>query len=207
MESVEKQTYAPLEIVVVDGPSTDGTARLAQSFPRVHYLRQSGAGMWNALNEGLGQARGEFVAIISADDLWVPDKVQVQVNYLLAHPDAQYTFGLTKFVLIEGETPPRAFRTELFQGAREAILLEVLLARRGLFERVGKFDESLRVVSDVDWFARLTNLNAPHAVIPRVLLQKRIHAHNLSTEPSLSAAFNHEILVAMRSQMQRHRKL
>lgn len=205
LASVEAQTYAPLEIIVVDGPSTDETPRIAQSFPRVRYLRQTGAGMWNALNEGLAAAHGEFIAMISSDDLWVSDKIELQVAYLLAHPDIEYTLGLTKFVLIEGETPPRAFRTELFEGAHLAILLEALLARKGLFDRVGKFDESLRVASDVDWFARLASLNASRMIIPRVLLRKRIHRHNLSTEPSLSQTFNHELLAAMRNQMLRRR--
>lgn len=205
LASVEAQTYAPLEIIIVDGPSTDDTAAIARSFPRVHYLQQTGTGMWNALNEGLDAARGEFVAMISSDDLWFPQKIELQVAYLLAHPDVDYTLGLTRFVLIEGETVPAAFRPELFQEPRLAILLEVLLARKTLFERVGKFDESLRIASDVDWFARLTNLNATRAVIPQVLLQKRIHAHNLSTEPTLAQEFNHELLSAMRNQMLRRR--
>lgn len=205
LASVGAQTYAPLEILVVDGPSTDRTPELAQSYPRVRYMRQTGAGMWNALNEGLEAVRGEFVAMISSDDLWVPQKIQVQVEYLLAHPEVQYTFGLTKFVLIEGETAPRAFRPELFEGAREAILLEVLLARKEVFDRVGKFDESLRIASDVDWFARLTSLRAPHVIIPQVLLHKRIHEHNLSTEPSLGTTITHELLVAVRNQMLRSR--
>jgi len=189
----------------VDGPSTDQTPRIAQAFPRVRYMQQTGAGMWNALNEGLDAARGEFVAMISSDDLWDSEKVKLQVEYLLAHPQIEYTLGLTRFVLIEGETAPVAFRPELFEGAREALLLEVFLARKALFDRVGKFDESLRIASDVDWFARLAHLNVPRAILPRVLLQKRIHAHNLSTEPSLSRTINHEILAAMRNQMLRRR--
>ncbi len=205
LASVDAQTYAPFEVIVVDGPSTDETPRIAQSFARVRYMQQSGVGMWNAVNEGMDAARGEFVAMISSDDLWDENKLQLQVEYLRDHPDTRHVFGLTKFVLIEGETPPRAFRTELFHGEHLAILLESLLARKTLFERVGRFDETFRMASDVDWFARLENLHEPRGVIPRVLTYKRIHAHNLSSEPTLSKTFNHELLAMMRAQVLRQR--
>lgn len=205
LATVAAQTYTPLEVIIIDGPSTDETPRIANSYPGVRYLRQTGVGMWNALNEGLDAARGEFIAMLSSDDLWSPDKVELQVHYMLEHPEIDYTFGLTKFVLIEGETAPAAFRKELFEQPRQAILLEVLLARKKVFESVGKFDESLRVASDVDWFARLVDVNTSRVILPRVLLQKRIHAHNLSTEPSSGGEIKHEILTAMRNQMLRQR--
>ena len=205
LASVHAQTYAPLEIIVVDGASTDETPRIAQSFPRVRYMQQSGVGMWNAVNEGLDAARGEFVAMISSDDLWVQEKIQLQVEYLIERPEIQYVFGLTHFQLMEGETPPRAFRAELLQGEHLAILLESMLARKTLMQRVGKFEEAMRVASDVDWFARLGNLNEPRGVIPRVLLHKRIHAANLSSEPSSGASFKHDVLWAMHAQVLRRR--
>lgn len=207
LASIEAQTYAPLEIIVVDGPSTDGTERIARSFPRVRYFRQSGKGMWNAVNDALEAARGEFVAMISSDDLWMPDKVRLQVDYLRDHPASGYVLGLTKFILIEGETPPRAFRPELFQGEHAAILLEVLLARKSLFDRVGKFDETLFVISDVDWFARLANLHDPGGTVPQVLLHKRIHANNLSSAVSSGKTYQREMLSALRMQMQRRKSL
>lgn len=206
LASVDAQTYTPLEIIVIDGPSSDETPRIAQEFPRVRYLRQRGVGMWNALNEGFDAACGEFVAMISSDDLWRPDKVQMQVEYLREHPTVEYVFGLTKFVLLEGEQAPRAFRAELFEEPREAIVLEAMLARKTLLERVGKFDESFEVLADVDWFARLKNVNATRALLPHVVLQKRIHANNLSTAPKKGATIQHEMLTAMHAQLRRKRE-
>lgn len=205
LASVDAQTYPHLEIIVIDGPSTDATARIAQSFPRVRYLKQTGTGMWNAVNEGIQGARGEFVAMISSDDQWAPDKTMLQVEYLSTHPETDHVLCLTRFVLVPGETAPSAFRAELFEGDQEAILLEALMARKTLFECVGKFDESLKIASDVDWFARLGNLRKPRGMIPRALLIKRIHAKNLSTEPAWHEVFRHEVLTAMHSQMHRHR--
>lgn len=203
--SVDAQTYRNLEIVVIDGPSTDGTAHIAQSFPRVRYIRQTGAGLWNAVNEGVQAARGEFIAMISSDDQWAPDKTELQVQYLASHSETDHVLCLTRFVLVPGETAPRAFRAELLEGDRVAILLEALMARKTLFQRVGKFDESLKIASDVDWFARLANLHQPRGMIPRALLNKRIHAKNLSTDPTQRQVFRHDVLTAMHRQMQLRR--
>ncbi len=205
LTSVETQTYTPIEIIVIDGPSTDNTAEIAKSFASVRYARQSGVGMWNALNEGLTLARGEFIAMISSDDIWLADKIQMQVDYLRAHPAIQYVLGLTKFVLIDGETPPRAFRVELLQGTHAALLPEAILARKSLYARTGKFDESFAITADVEWLARLTAAHEPYAVLPHVLLHKRIHANNLSTSPRAAPVHNHELLAIMRNQMRRYR--
>src|SRR4051794_31039092 len=87
LQSIAAQTYSPIEVIVVDGASTDDTPHIAQSFPFVRYLRQTRVNMWNALNEGFELAQGECIAMLSSDDLWLPEKVALQFEYLLAHPD------------------------------------------------------------------------------------------------------------------------
>jgi glycosyltransferase involved in cell wall biosynthesis len=202
LASVNAQTYAPLEIIVVDGPSTDDTARIAQSFPRVRYLRQTGVNMFNALNEGLEAARCEYIAMISGDDLWTPGKLQMQVEHLQRHPETDCVFGLTKHVFLDGEIP-HGFRTEFLQGEHAAMYLEAMLVRKTVFEHVGKFDETLRQASDTDWFARFSHLNLRRDFIPRVVLSRRMHATNLSH--TLGGNLYHELLVATRAQTVRHR--
>jgi glycosyltransferase involved in cell wall biosynthesis len=83
LRSVMAQTYANLEIIVVDDGSNDGTAaiveRIAREEPRIIFLRQPNAGVAAARNTGIARAQGEFIAPIDADDIWHPRKVEKQI--------------------------------------------------------------------------------------------------------------------------------
>src|SRR5512147_1784621 len=149
LASIAAQTYAPVEVVIVDGPSSDATPEIARSFPGVRYLRQSGTGMWNALNEGIEASRGELVAFLSDDDLWVEDKLRLQVEALVADAAAMYAIGRARFVRIEGAPLPASFRPELLEGEHLGRLPEVVLVRRRLFRDLGTFDERLAIGADI----------------------------------------------------------
>jgi GT2 family glycosyltransferase len=88
IESVLGQGYRPIEVVVVDDGSTDETAAVVGGFgPTVHYVRQENQGVSAARNRGLREVRGEFVAFLDSDDVWLPWKVEAEVAVLRAHPD------------------------------------------------------------------------------------------------------------------------
>src|ERR1044071_9784434 len=86
IESVLAQTYAPLETIVVDDGSSDGTAAVARSHPGVTLISQENAGPAAARNRGFAASRGELIAFHDADDLMTPDKLAVQVGEMLAKP-------------------------------------------------------------------------------------------------------------------------
>jgi glycosyltransferase involved in cell wall biosynthesis len=92
IESALAQTHRDLEIVVVDDGSRDDTAavvaRVEARDPRVRYVHQDNAGVSAARNRGFAEARGEFVALLDSDDLWLPDKLAAQVRCLEALPEA-----------------------------------------------------------------------------------------------------------------------
>jgi glycosyltransferase involved in cell wall biosynthesis len=187
MRSVLAQTWDPLEIVVVDGHSTDATADIARSFPRTRYLLQPGRGIAEAYNVGIARARGGFVAFLSHDDLWTPDKLTSQMDALLAAPHLGFVVAHARFFLEAGSTAPRSFRAGLLEGDHVAYIMETLLARRQVFDTVGPFDAALSTGEDVDWFTRARDLPVAHAVVPRVLLHKRVHQTNASlNDPATS---------------------
>ncbi|MCL4396266.1 MAG: glycosyltransferase [Chloroflexi bacterium] len=180
IESVLAQTYREMEIIVIDGQSTDGTSTIARSFPQIQYVLQSGHGVADAYNLGIQLANGEYVAFLSHDDMWMADKLEVQIGYLAAHPEVQYANARTKFFVEPGCEIPTSFRKGWLEGDQVACIMETLVARKGAFDLVGLFDDSLPTSHDVDWFARARDLGVPTIVLPQALLRKRIHASNLS---------------------------
>lgn len=188
LSSVLAQSRPPWEILVIDGQSTDGTAALARSFPRVRCLLQHGQGLAGARNLGIDAARGDWIAFLDHDDLWAPDKLETQVGFMLDHPGLQYTTTLVQF-LVEAET---AARPQLRQGQtvapREGATPSTLLALRGLFAALGGFDPAYRIGCDADWFTRARDRGVPTAVLPRPLTFKRLHERNLSVNAAVNRA-------------------
>ncbi|HWA59391.1 MAG TPA: glycosyltransferase family 2 protein [Gemmatimonadales bacterium] len=89
IQSALDQTYQPVEVIVADDGSRDGTAELVKAFDaRVRYIRQENAGVSAARNTGMRNARGEFVALLDSDDQWLPWKLEAQVAVLRRFPEA-----------------------------------------------------------------------------------------------------------------------
>jgi len=204
IESVLAQDYRSFEIIVVDGQSTDRTAEIARSYAGVHYILQTGHGVADANNMGVAAAKGEFIAFLSHDDLWTPDKLSVQVGYMLDHPELLYTIAMVLFFLDPGCVPSPSFRRELLEGEHVGKVMETVVARRSLFETVGGFDTSFSVSDDVDWFVRTHDHNVPMAVIPKVLLHKRVHDANVTWSTPTTLVHQH-LLKALRDSVHRKR--
>lgn len=202
INSVLEQTYRSFEIIVVDGQSVDNTAEIAKSFETVRYIYQVNQGIANAYNIGIEAAREEFIAFLSHDDLWTPDKLSTQVNYMLNHPEIQYTIARVKFFLEPGYSIPPGFREELLENDHIGCIMETLVARQALFDVIGRFDPSLTISEDIDWFARANDNDIPMAIIPKVLLFKRVHDTNLSLN---TPAGHRYLLKALKKSIDRKR--
>ena len=89
LRSVLAQTYKDYEIVVVDDGSIDGSTELVENLgiDNLRLIRQNNAGVSAARNSGIEEARGEFVALLDADDLWKPDYLAVQFEMTQKYPD------------------------------------------------------------------------------------------------------------------------
>jgi len=202
LESVRLSSVQPIEILVVDGLSTDRTVRIARGFAGVTIVSQRSEGIANAYNEGIARSRGELVAFISHDDRWLPGKLDRQVSFMAAHPELLLTVTHVRHVLQDGASPPAGFRTELLDRAVPGFVMEALVARRTVFDRVGLFDPTFSVSEDTDWFFRVKDAGVPLAVLPETLVEKRVHDANTSL---LDPRINTLLLRALRGSIARKR--
>jgi glycosyltransferase involved in cell wall biosynthesis len=180
LESVFAQTYRSFEVIVVDDGSADDSGAIAQSFPEVRYIHQENQGVAAARNNAVDGARGEFLAFLDQDDLWTPEKLGLQVHYLLAHPDVGYTLTQQKYFLDAGASLPAWFRKELLDSVHTGWVLGTMVVRRTVFEKVGNFATGYAAANDSDWFFRAKAAGIPMEVVPELLLLKRIHGANES---------------------------
>lgn len=180
LESVFAQTYHPFEVIVVDDGSTDDSGLIAQSFPEVIYIHQENQGVAAARNNAIEAAQGEFFAFLDQDDLWTTEKLKLQIAYLLSHSEAGYTLTQQQFFLDPGATIPAWFRKELLSEVHTGWVLGTMVVRRTAFEKVGNFATGYSAASDGDWFFRAKAAEISMAVVPELLLLKRIHSGNES---------------------------
>ena len=184
IESVLSQTVGVAEIIVVDDGSTDGTPQsLGKYGDKVRLVRQQNAGPAAARNHGVRQSHGEFVAFLDADDLWTPNKVELQLARFAAKPALQICFAdLFNFRTNTENAPFRDGYTEVTDWPRVHFSPCTLLARRTAFDTIGNFDEGLRRGEDTEWFVRMMMRKMPYDVLTDVLLWRRVHDSNLTLE-------------------------
>ena len=203
IDSIERQHYAPLEIIVVDDGSTDNTAQIAQSFNRVRYVYQpNSGGPAKGRNRGLDLAQGEFIAFLDQDDLWPDHKLKTQVTYLANHPHLDMVLGqvqIMRFMEFVDDQPHFEATSEDWAN----LLLGSGLYRKGVFEKVGRFDETLSISDDLDWIMRARELMVSMVIMEEVTLFYRLHQHNTINN---TAARQHDFLMTLKKSLDRRRQ-
>jgi glycosyltransferase involved in cell wall biosynthesis len=199
LESVFAQDYEPFEVVFVDDGSTDGTGEIAQSFP-VRYLRQENKGLPAARNAGLAVASGELVAFLDDDDVLPPTKLSLQATYLREHPDVGCVLGRQEW-LFDGVGQPSLPRDPIF-GEVGGIQLVTAMIRRHVLDELGGFDPSYRYAEDRDLFIRMREHGVEIAVLPDVVLHKRLHGSNMT----MNRPTTHPMLRSLREKLERERE-
>ena len=199
LDSLFAQDYDSFEVVFVDDGSEDGTAQIAQSFP-VRYMRQQNRGLPAARNAGLQLARGSLIAFLDDDDLLPPTKLRVQAHYLRDHPEAGCVLGRQTWIVEEGIAAPELPRDPIF-GEVGGVQLVSAMIRRHVLEQLGGFDPSYRYAEDRDLFIRMRELGVEIAVLPDVVLHKRLHGSNMT----MNRPDSHPMLRSLREKLERER--
>lgn len=179
IESVLSQTHRATELLVVDDGSTDGTAAVAGAFGGpVKCISQVHGGIGSAVNRGVELARGELLASLDADDVWLPDKLSLQLEALTRRPELDLVFGLTEEFHSPDLTPAQRARLPLRSEPRPAIFRGAMLIRRASFARVGMFATNWAVGEFVEWYGRAVDAGLRSEVLDRVLVRRRLHGNN-----------------------------
>ncbi len=165
VDSVRKQTFSDVEIIVINDGSTDGTLELLQSIKdqRLKIFSYKNGGLPVARNRGISHATGEFISFLDADDMWVPDKLELQLAALQQHPAAGAAYSWTSYFIDGQEESIFPYNPVFFEGNVYVKLLvnnfvasgSNILVRRKAIDSVGEFEPTLKSCEDWDFYIRL----------------------------------------------------
>jgi len=199
LDSVLAQGDDDLEIIVVDDGSRDGsTALIRQHYPQVRLIEQVNAGVAAARNHGIKAARGQWIAFVDADDIWLPGKLAAQFALLAENPDCRMCYTAWQVWPSDAPLPTPAVLEEVERSAGDtarwqsasgwiypqllldcAVWTSTTMAKRSLFDEIGDFDGSLRVGEDYDLWLRASRVT-PILQVPRPYALYRIHPDSIT---------------------------
>jgi glycosyltransferase involved in cell wall biosynthesis len=178
IRSLQAQDHKPVEAIVVDDGSVDGTPEVVRAFPGVRLIRQPNQGQGAARNAGLQAALGEYVAFLDHDDVMTPDRIRLQLDPLLRDDGLAGTVGSMQLFREPGAPWP-AWAVKGSEDEPEFYPTS-LLARASALRAVEGFDARQRIGEDWDLLLRLREAGYRIEVIPNVVVKRRIHGGNLT---------------------------
>ena len=185
IDSALGQDYPNVEVIVVDDGSTDETeTELTKRYgSRVRYLKQENQGPGAARNTGIEIAAGEYIAFLDSDDLWLPNKLSVQVAAMADNEEWALAYNPCLIVAADGRNTGQLYmhtgrgRTgdnfELMLNL-QPIMTSAVIMRRAVFDKVSAFDEEMLSAQDVDLWLRVT-MHYPAGYIRAPLTLTREH--------------------------------
>jgi glycosyltransferase involved in cell wall biosynthesis len=183
IESVLTQDYAPIDLIVVDDGSTDGTAAIVAGMgAKLRYVYQPNQGIAGARNTGVTLARGSFLAFLDSDDLWLTDKLSRQMAVFAAQPETDVVYGHAEQFCSPEIEPEFWRRFRVRPGVLPAPLSSSMLIRRAAFDGVGPFDPRFGIGIEMDWHARLAERKLRVTMLPEVVFRRRLHRSNFNIE-------------------------
>jgi len=187
IDSVLAQTFRDFELIVVDDGSEDNTADILADYGTdIRVIRQANAGVSAARNAGIRAAGGEYIAFLDSDDAWLPEKLQVQMDYFNTHP-ADVICQTEEIWIRNGKrvNPKKVHKKpsgRIFRASLALCLVSpsAVMLRRELFAEIGGFDETLPACEDYDLWLRISARYPVYLVDTPLIIKTGGHADQLS---------------------------
>ncbi len=202
IDSVLSQTYADLELLIVDDGSEDNTTSVLEPFlrdERVRYFYQDNQGQSYARNVGLKHAMGDFVAFLDSDDIWKPEKLEKQLAVVRAHPDADIVHG-DEEIIDEQSAVTSLLNMARYSGritryllADNSVSITTALVKRRCFDEMGGFDTSVGVADDYELWLRFSARYRFHYE-PGIVASYRVMDDQISSDKRRRLAANEMII-------------
>jgi glycosyltransferase involved in cell wall biosynthesis len=210
LDSVLAQTYRDFEVILVNDGSADTIEleRVLQPYlDKITYIKKENGGVSSARNRGIRAARGELIATIDSDDLWVPEYLAFQVAQLDADPSADIVYPNAVFFgggesgrrLAMEATRPRPEVTFTTLVTEECSVVTSVLARKDALERAGLYDETLSRSEDFDLWLRCVKTGSRIIYHDKVLLRSRRRPGSLSSDAARMAEHAAKVLRKMQA--------
>ena len=195
MDSILSQTFTDFELIVLDDCSPDDAESILDSYtdPRiVRYKGEKNEGLSNVLNVGIGMARGKYIARMDSDDISLPERLQVQVDYLEIHTDVDLAsagmqlFGAKKDIWIQEQNPEKLKIIALFH---TPVLHASSMWRKESFEKYGlRYRQEMVPAEDYDLWTRALVKGLKLVNMPNVLYKYRMHPNQATLRTDKTSA-------------------
>ena len=187
IRSAKDQEGVDLEHIIQDGGSTDGTAKLCQQFPSVHYVQKKDQGMYDAINRGFKRAQGDIFLQLNCDEQLLPGALSAASRFFDAHPEVEIAFAYVLILNPEGNL--LCYRKTLLptllhtQVSHLATLTCATFYRREAVEKHQLyFDTAYRVLGDAELICRALTQKVRMAIFPKYTAAFTITGKNLSND-------------------------
>ena len=183
VESVRRQTFRDFEIIVVNDGATDGTEEWLDAQQDLRHLDQENSGIARSRNNGAAAARGRWLAFLDHDDLWAPEKLQIQTEFIEEHPDVALVAA--RHVRLGRKTPSKARRKwitgDLFVKvfSESFIHTSSVMIRKDVFDAIGGFPPQYRFADEFDVWLKIS-ASYPIAYVSDPLVFIRLYESNTS---------------------------
>jgi glycosyltransferase involved in cell wall biosynthesis len=182
IESVLNQTFKDFEIIVVDDGSTDNTKELLQPYVddcRINYIYKENGGASSARNMGIRASKGQYIACLDCDDLWLPEKLEICTEFLENNPKIGLVYTRVFFIDSHGNnvgtSGGRCKSGMIFEKliVKNFIMNSTPVVKKECFTKVGLFDESVFHPADWDMWLRISE-HYPIIYLDKILTKYRI---------------------------------